>query len=357
MESSTLDHGTIILGERLCKKCKINKSNVNRAWCEKCLTKHQISQIFNFIDDAKYFKIHCDNNANKTSTSVPSTLRHEVWKKYISYTYSNGKCFCCKSSRIEISNFECGHIISKNNGGPITLHNLRPVCGQCNKSMGSKNMDEFIIINGFWIEILKRLSTEFSQTQKQVIDELFYNIPVTNLAYVSKPLPPTPTKIHTAHQSTPIEIQQPTPIEIQQPTKNIKTVVNKKKDKNNYQYNIKQLRILCLFCGIQYNTCTTKDELVENLSCVDSDKIELLIAGNVDNEFIISCQNCYSYYFTNCKTFNEDTYSTTYQRYEPSSCTKCKKCKKMLLNIYLNPFFDGQRTVFATSGKTIKKHA
>ena len=44
--------------------------------------------------------------------------------------------------------FHCGHIISEANGGEIKLDNLRPICHSCNSSMGTVNMDEFIIKYG-----------------------------------------------------------------------------------------------------------------------------------------------------------------------------------------------------------------
>lgn len=87
---------------------------------------------------------------NKTLNNIPSALRHEAWKRYISDLYLKGKCFCCRTSEIEVTNFDCGHIISRKNGGPVTLENLRSICGQCNKSMGTNDMDEFINSCGFW---------------------------------------------------------------------------------------------------------------------------------------------------------------------------------------------------------------
>lgn len=32
----------------------------------------------------------------------------------------------------------------KKNGGEVNIDNLRPICGNCNKSIGTKNMDEFM---------------------------------------------------------------------------------------------------------------------------------------------------------------------------------------------------------------------
>jgi hypothetical protein len=53
-----------------------------------------------------------------------------------------GPCFVC-SHEIHISQFECGHVISHANGGAITVENLRPICGSCNKSMGARNLIDY----------------------------------------------------------------------------------------------------------------------------------------------------------------------------------------------------------------------
>ena len=42
-------------------------------------------------------------------------------------------------------NFICGHIVSGYNGGKINVDNLRPICMSCNLSMGTKNMQDFIL--------------------------------------------------------------------------------------------------------------------------------------------------------------------------------------------------------------------
>ena len=36
------------------------------------------------------------------------------------------------------------HVISEFNGGEININNLRPICNECNLSMGTTNMDVFI---------------------------------------------------------------------------------------------------------------------------------------------------------------------------------------------------------------------
>jgi len=75
---------------------------------------------------------------------IPSALRNLVWVKYISETDRCGKCYCCKTEKITTANFECGHIISENDGGLVNINNLRPICKNCNTSMGTMNMIDFM---------------------------------------------------------------------------------------------------------------------------------------------------------------------------------------------------------------------
>jgi hypothetical protein len=44
-------------------------------------------------------------------------------------------------------NWNAGHIISEYNGGKICKENLRPICKSCNCAMGSKNWNDYDIIN------------------------------------------------------------------------------------------------------------------------------------------------------------------------------------------------------------------
>ena len=78
----------------------------------------------------------------------PLALRNAVWKTYVQDT-TNPKCYCCGVESISTGNFECGHIISKAKGGLTNLENLRPICSLCNKSMGMKDMVQFMVDCGF----------------------------------------------------------------------------------------------------------------------------------------------------------------------------------------------------------------
>ena len=46
----------------------------------------------------------------------------------------------------ETSTWHAGHIISESNGGKTDVNNLRPICKNCNLSMGKKNWTDYINI-------------------------------------------------------------------------------------------------------------------------------------------------------------------------------------------------------------------
>ncbi len=79
---------------------------------------------------------------------IPSTLRNVVWNQFFQ-DVAIGKCPCCKTEPITRGNFVCGHIISEKRGGETNVQNLRPICSQCNSSMGTQNMDDFMKKYGF----------------------------------------------------------------------------------------------------------------------------------------------------------------------------------------------------------------
>jgi 5-methylcytosine-specific restriction endonuclease McrA len=75
--------------------------------------------------------------------SIPKSLKKKVWDKWIGPNIGRTKCICCKHEEIRQIEFHCGHIIAEVNGGETNVDNLRPICAQCNLSMGSMSMDEF----------------------------------------------------------------------------------------------------------------------------------------------------------------------------------------------------------------------
>ena len=81
--------------------------------------------------------------------TIPATLKRMVWDEYIGSDVGTGKCMCCKHHDIRQLEFQCGHIIAERLGGGTNLKNLRPICGKCNQSMGTMDMNEFMVKYGF----------------------------------------------------------------------------------------------------------------------------------------------------------------------------------------------------------------
>jgi len=86
----------------------------------------------------------------KNNANIPSTVRNTVWNIYIGNGVKEGICFCCNTEPITYANFDCGHVESRHNRGKTTVQNLRPICGLCNKSMGTMNMEIFMLEYGFF---------------------------------------------------------------------------------------------------------------------------------------------------------------------------------------------------------------
>jgi hypothetical protein len=91
-----------------------------------------------------YEKIQLRRNNKKQS--IASTLKRMVWNSNIGEEIGKSKCVCCKTTDITQLSFHCGHIIPEIYGGETVVSNLRPICQNCNSSMGMRNMNEFITI-------------------------------------------------------------------------------------------------------------------------------------------------------------------------------------------------------------------
>ena len=81
-----------------------------------------------------------------TKESIPSKLRINVWNTYEGAQNKIGTCMCCSNS-IEFENFHCGHVVAEKNGGEMIIENLRPICANCNLSMQTLDMIEYIKTN------------------------------------------------------------------------------------------------------------------------------------------------------------------------------------------------------------------
>ena len=75
--------------------------------------------------------------------SIPKALKIAVWNKYFGEDVGKAKCLCCDITDITQMKFHTGHVVAEAKGGELNIDNLRPICESCNKSMGTRNMDDF----------------------------------------------------------------------------------------------------------------------------------------------------------------------------------------------------------------------
>ena len=76
--------------------------------------------------------------------AIPKALRNIVWINNCGEVF-RFKCHVswCKNVMTPFD-FETGHNIPESKGGTTTVDNLRPICSQCNKSIGNRyTIDEF----------------------------------------------------------------------------------------------------------------------------------------------------------------------------------------------------------------------
>jgi hypothetical protein len=83
--------------------------------------------------------------------SLPKKVKSDVWNYYIGADLNAHRCLCCKKTRIQIMDFQVGHVQSEKEGGTLEIGNLRPICSACNFAMGTTNMIEFVKKYGYYI--------------------------------------------------------------------------------------------------------------------------------------------------------------------------------------------------------------
>lgn len=105
-------------------------------------------------EDPKGVKpLDCEKKNYYKKKTIPKSLKKLVWDTWIGENLGITKCLCCKHQDIRQIEFHCGHVISEKFGGYTSVENLRPICAQCNLSMGSMNMKTFQA--QFFLEKLK----------------------------------------------------------------------------------------------------------------------------------------------------------------------------------------------------------
>jgi len=106
--------------------------------------KEKKAKLSCFMDE---IRLKLPNKGRKAR--ITQTLRKKVWCKTFSSDKGEAPCFCCEKRIINCWNFQAGHVQSEYHGGPTIVENLRPICAECNQRMGTKNMYQFMLDNGF----------------------------------------------------------------------------------------------------------------------------------------------------------------------------------------------------------------
>jgi len=80
----------------------------------------------------------------KKKEAIPAAIKTLVWNKWVGEKEAEAGCYACRVTTISMRHFHTGHVVSEKHGGKCTIDNLRPVCANCNLSMGTMNMNEYI---------------------------------------------------------------------------------------------------------------------------------------------------------------------------------------------------------------------
>lgn len=75
--------------------------------------------------------------------AIPPAVRKAVWERYIGKQHGLFHCLVCKAAEITQMTFEVAHVVSVAHHGDNSVHNLRPICGPCNRGMSSMHMREY----------------------------------------------------------------------------------------------------------------------------------------------------------------------------------------------------------------------
>lgn len=113
----------------------------------------------------------------KKKKKIPQHIKEEVWR-----IYGSSVCWCCQEQRINAKNKHFGHIIAESKGGLETLDNLRPICQNCNLRMGTENMYDFMLKNGYPMQNVSVIEHVFSnksiKQRKMLKNKLVFFIPM-----------------------------------------------------------------------------------------------------------------------------------------------------------------------------------
>lgn len=95
------------------------------------------------VDQKKEKKVE-----KKKRKALPKGTASALWRRWIPEQDGIAPCWVGCGSSIHQHAFECGHVISVAEGGNNHLSNLRPICGPCNRAMGTQHMFDYMREHG-----------------------------------------------------------------------------------------------------------------------------------------------------------------------------------------------------------------
>ena len=102
-----------------------------------------IPQLVKQLIPQQKFKHKNEKKTKYKKKAIPKTVKKATWDRWIGKDVGVTKCLCCEHQEIRQFEFHCGHVVAESKGGKTTVDNMRPICAQCNLSMGSMDMNEF----------------------------------------------------------------------------------------------------------------------------------------------------------------------------------------------------------------------
>jgi hypothetical protein len=81
--------------------------------------------------------------------NIPKRVKDLSWDKWVGKDIAVHPCLCCGKNEIRMNSFHCGHVKAEADGGLTEPDNLRPICADCNLSMGRENFNDFKARCGF----------------------------------------------------------------------------------------------------------------------------------------------------------------------------------------------------------------
>jgi hypothetical protein len=87
-------------------------------------------------------KLSIAQRPKRRRKTVPKALKDKLWDTTFGPEVGQANCYVCNAI-INSKRFEAGHVKAVANGGKTVLKNLRCICGTCNKSMGTDDLEVF----------------------------------------------------------------------------------------------------------------------------------------------------------------------------------------------------------------------